>query len=158
MTDADSLLEVRDLTVEYSRGRRRPPLKAVDGVSFTLAARETVGLVGESGSGKTTIGRAILGLAPIAAGSIRFAGNDITTAAQRRRRELSADLQVVFQDPYSSLNPTRTIGQTLTEVLLVHNKLSKNETRERVRVMLGRVGLPPDAADRYPAHFSGGQR
>jgi oligopeptide/dipeptide ABC transporter ATP-binding protein len=158
MTDPDRLLRVNDLTVEYSRGWRKPPLKAVDGVSFSLSPRETVGLVGESGSGKTTIGRAILGLAPVAGGTIEFGGKDITASSHKQRRELSADLQVVFQDPYSSLNPTRTIGQTLTEVLLVHHKLSKDEARDRVSVMLERVGLPSDAADRYPAHFSGGQR
>jgi oligopeptide/dipeptide ABC transporter ATP-binding protein len=155
---ADLLVEVADLTVEFARGRRRPPLRAVDGVSFSIAARETIGLVGESGSGKTTIGRAILGLAPIRQGVISFAGEEITHASYRRRRALSADLQVVFQDPYSSLNPTRTVGQTLSETLRVHANLSRDGIRERVRDMLERVGLPAEAAKRYPAHFSGGQR
>src|SRR5258708_878775 len=117
MSESPSLLDVRDLTVEFSRGRRLPPLRAVDGVSFSLAARETLALVGEPGSGKTTMGRAILGLAPVTAGEVRFAGEEITRASSRRRRELSAELQVVFQDPYSSLNPTRTVGQTLSEVM-----------------------------------------
>jgi oligopeptide/dipeptide ABC transporter ATP-binding protein len=152
------LLQVSDLTVEFSRGWRRPPLRAVDGVSLALEPRETVGLVGESGSGKTTIGRAILGLAPISAGTIRFAGEDITTASHKRRRALSADLQAIFQDPYSSLNPTRSIGQTLTEVMRVDQKPSKAVVEQRVAAMLERVGLPADAARRYPAHFSGGQR
>jgi oligopeptide/dipeptide ABC transporter ATP-binding protein len=151
------LLDVRDLLVEYRVGRR-PPVRAVDGVSLTVAAHETVGLVGESGSGKTTIGRAILGLAPIRAGSISFAGVDITRAGDRQRRMLSAALQVVFQDPYSSLNPTRTIGQTLGETLRAQGRQDRDAIAARVRAMLERVGLPADAAARYPAHFSGGQR
>jgi oligopeptide/dipeptide ABC transporter ATP-binding protein len=158
MSESSPLLEVRDLTVEYSRGRGRPPLRAVDGVSLSLGIHETVALVGESGSGKTTIGRAILGLAPVRAGEIRFAGEDITHASHQRRRELSAELQAVFQDPYSSLNPTRTIGQTLSEVLRAHGRPSRGEVQDRVRTMLEHVGLPADAAQRYPAHFSGGQR
>jgi len=153
-----SLLDVRDLLVTFDVGRHRPPLHAVDGVSFTIDPRETVGLVGESGSGKTTIGRAILGLTRIGAGSVSFDGSDITQAGFRRRRELSAELQVVFQDPYSSLNPTRTIGQTLGETLGVHETLSRGDVAARVRSMLERVGLPGDAARRYPAQFSGGQR
>jgi oligopeptide/dipeptide ABC transporter ATP-binding protein len=153
-----TLLEVRGLTVEYDRGYRRPPLRAVDNVSICLQSRMTVGLVGESGSGKTTIGRAILGLTPIKAGNVSFAGSDITHLSYRRRRELSSDLQVVFQDPYSSLNPTRTVGQTLGETLRAQGQKSKEEVRERVTLMLERVGLPAEAAKRYPAHFSGGQR
>jgi oligopeptide/dipeptide ABC transporter ATP-binding protein len=153
------LLEVSDLTVVYSRGRRRPPLRAVDRVSLTLGTRETIGVVGESGSGKTTIGRAILGLAPIAGGTISFGGEEITHASHKRRRALSAELQVVFQDPYSSLNPTRTIEQTLAETLGVHSRaMSRAHVAARVVGMLDRVGLPADAARRYPAHFSGGQR
>jgi oligopeptide/dipeptide ABC transporter ATP-binding protein len=155
---AEPLLDVRDLSVEFKVGRNKPPVRALDGVSLAVAPRETLGLVGESGSGKTTLGRAILGLAPVGRGSIAFAGDDITHAGYRRRRELSADLQVVFQDPYSSLNPTRTIGQTLAEMLRVHPKLSRAEVDGRVASMLERVGLPADAAARYPANFSGGQR
>jgi peptide/nickel transport system ATP-binding protein len=151
------LLDVRDLLVEYRVGRR-PPVRAVDGVSFTVAPRETVGLVGESGSGKTTIGRATLGLARIGAGAISFAGIDITHAGNRQRRTLSADLQVVFQDPHSSLNPTRTIGQTLGETLRAQGRPDRAAVAARVKAMLERVGLPADAAARYPAHFSGGQR
>jgi oligopeptide/dipeptide ABC transporter ATP-binding protein len=153
------LLDVRDLTVEFGLGRRRPPLRAVDGVSLTVAARETVGVVGESGSGKTTIGRAILGLTPNVSGSVRFDGMEITHADYHERQRLSADLQVVFQDPYSSLNPSRTIGQTLSETLRGHaDRRNRNAAGERARWMLERVGLPADGASRYPAHFSGGQR
>jgi oligopeptide/dipeptide ABC transporter ATP-binding protein len=153
-----SLLQVCDLVVEYPHGGRRPPQRAVDGISLRIAPRETVGLVGESGAGKTTIGRAILGLAPIASGSVSFDGTDITHASHRQRRALSADLQVVFQDPYNSLNPARTIGQTLREATQAQGRLDRAGAAGRVREMLGRVGLPADAAGRYPAHFSGGQR
>jgi oligopeptide/dipeptide ABC transporter ATP-binding protein len=156
---ATRLLDVQGLTVEYDLGRRRPPLRAVDDVSFSIDARETVGLVGESGSGKSTIGRAILGLAPPSAGRVLFDHADITHAGYRERRRLAADLQVVFQDPYSSLNPTRTIGQTLAETLRVHGKpKTKADVAERVGWMLERVGLPAASAGRYPTHFSGGQR
>ncbi|MCF2527305.1 ABC transporter ATP-binding protein [Yinghuangia soli] len=153
-----AVLEVRDLSVHFRQGRGHPPLRAVDGVSFAVRAGETVGLVGESGSGKSTIGRAVLGLNPVTEGRISFAGDDITRAAPRVRRRLSSRLQVVFQDPYSSLNPARTIGQTLAEPLLVHEKSGRAETAERVAAMLRRVGMPADAADRYPGQFSGGQR
>lgn len=152
------LLDVRSLAVEFRRGRHRPPLRAVDHVSFTVASRETVGVVGESGSGKTTIGRAILGLVPIESGSVVFAGEEISNASAARRRQLSRDLQVVFQDPYSSLNPTRTVGKTLAETLRVHGNPGRDDIRQRVQSMLTRVGLPAEAAGRYPGHFSGGQR
>lgn len=155
---AKQLLEVRGLTVEFDVGRHRPPFRAVDGVDITVSPRETVGLVGESGSGKTSIGRAILGLTPATSGTISFAGMDITHAGNRQRRSLSSALQVIFQDPYSSLNPTRTIGQTLAETLRVHHRLSTPETTQRVQSMLEKVGLDANAVNRYPAQFSGGQR
>lgn len=152
------LLDVRNLSVEFRGGLGRPPVRAIDDVTFSVAARETVGLVGESGSGKTTIGRAILGLVPVSRGTIGFAGTDITHAGEAERRKLSRELQVVFQDPFSSLNPTRTVGQTLGETLRGFGRPSRNEVNERVREMLDRVGLGPEAAGRYPANFSGGQR
>ncbi|MEV3992651.1 oligopeptide/dipeptide ABC transporter ATP-binding protein [Streptomyces sp. NPDC049837] len=157
-TTHQPLLDVEDLTVEFRRRRRTPPLRAVDGVSLSIAAGETVGLVGESGSGKSTLGRAVLGLSPVHSGRIRFEGRDITHASPRTRRELSARLQVVFQDPYSSLNPARTIGQALAEPLMVHRRTDQRQARERIRTMLERVGMPPDTAHRYPGQFSGGQR
>ena len=153
----DALLRVRDLEVTYRGRHGTPTVHAVDGVSFTVAANETVGLVGESGSGKTTIGRAILGLTPVSSGAIAFAGVDITRAGYHQRRALSADLQVVFQDPYSSLNPTRTIGQTLGETLRAQ-RIGHDAVAERVAAMLKRVGLTPDAVRGYPSRFSGGQR
>lgn len=153
-----SLLDVRDLSVEFAVARHRPPLRAVDGVSFRVGSRETVGLVGESGSGKSTIARAILGLVPIEKGRVLFDGVDISHARLRERRNLSAHLQAIFQDPYSSLNPTRTIGQTLAEMMRPHGKASRPEASARVTTMLEHVGLPAEAAHRYPANFSGGQR
>jgi oligopeptide/dipeptide ABC transporter ATP-binding protein len=154
-----ALLELRDLSVQYEASGRRSPVRAVQGVSLTVAPRETVGLVGESGSGKSTIGRAVLGLVPVSSGRVLFDGVDITRARSKDRRQLSSALQVVFQDPYSSLNPTRTIGQTLRETMR-YPKRRRNAASldERVTSMLERVGLPADAGSRYPGHFSGGQR
>ena len=151
------LLTIRDLRVTYGHSHRNS-FTAVEGVSLSVAAGETVGLVGESGSGKTTIGAAALGLAPASAGQIAFEGRDITRANAAERRRLSKDLQVIFQDPYNSLNPSRTIGQTLVEPLQVHQRLSRQEAADAVAAMLERVGLPRAAADKYPSQFSGGQR
>jgi len=152
------VLEVRDLVVRYGSGRKArnaPP--AVDGVSFDIAPGETLGVVGESGSGKSTIGKAVLGLQPPSAGTIRLHGQDITSMSLKQRSRLVADLRVVFQDPYSSLNPARTIGQTLVEPLRLMG-LKGAEALQKARAGLESVGLPGDAVDRYPAQFSGGQR
>jgi oligopeptide/dipeptide ABC transporter ATP-binding protein len=154
---AQPLLAVDHLRVEYPV-RRRGQVRAVDNVAFAIGSGETVGLVGESGSGKSSIANAVLGFAPVSAGSIAFGGEDIVGASRDRRRRLSASLQVVFQNPYSSLNPARTIGQTLSETLRPHGTSSKPEAGERVASILERVGLDPAAADRYPHQFSGGQR
>jgi oligopeptide/dipeptide ABC transporter ATP-binding protein len=152
----NTLLEVRDLTVEFRR--RRTPLVALDRVSLTMSPGETLGLVGESGSGKTTLALTILGLVPATSGQIRFAGQDLASIPRHARRALGRDLQVVFQDPYSSLNPARTVGQILSEPLLVHETPSRVQLRQRIADMLEQVGLPAGAADRYPSEFSGGQR
>jgi len=152
------LLDVCDLTVEFRAGRRRSPVRALDRVSLTLSPGETLGLVGESGSGKTTLTLAILGLVRASSGQISFAGRELAPAGHRRSREVSRDLQVVFQDPYSSLNPARTVGQILREPLDVHESLSREQARSRMADMLELVGLPSSAAERYPAEFSGGQR
>jgi oligopeptide/dipeptide ABC transporter ATP-binding protein len=148
------LLEFDRVSVEYKGAGRR----AVDTVSFVVRRGETVGLVGESGSGKTTIGSTAVGLAPVASGTIRFNGEDITHARPSRRRALSSQLQVIFQDPYSSLNPLRTVAQTLVEPLLVHRQMNRRESEREVMAMLERVGLDASAASRYPSNFSGGQR
>ncbi|PRB05439.1 ATP-binding cassette domain-containing protein [Microbacterium sp. MYb64] len=150
-----ALLEVQDLVVEYGRGRKA--FRALHGVSIDVAPGECMGLVGESGSGKSTLGKAILGLAPVTGGSIRFDGKDITALGRAGRRALADDVQVVFQDPYGSLNPAMTIGDILSEPLLTSG-LSGAEAQARVREMLDRVRLPETAMDRYPSEFSGGQR
>ncbi|HEY1570321.1 MAG TPA: ATP-binding cassette domain-containing protein [Pseudonocardiaceae bacterium] len=156
MNPTQPLLELCDVRIEYPRGFHRPPLVAVDRVGLGVAAGETVALVGESGSGKSSIGNAVLGLVPPARGTIRFDGEDITRATPQRRRALTRDIQCVFQDPTGSLNPRRTIGQTLTERLLP-GRLSRADRAERVATALRRVNLDPDAAAGYPAEFSGGQ-
>lgn len=155
---SDELLELDMVTVEFPTRRGQPPLRAVDAVSLTVGERETVGVVGESGSGKTTLGRAILGLTAVSSGTVKFDRADITHLGYRARRAVSSDLQVVFQDPFSSLNPTRTVGQTLGETLGVQKRLDKSDLDNRVGEMLEKVGLPRQAAKRYPAQFSGGQR
>lgn len=152
------LLEVKDLVVEYpGKGFRAEPFRALKGVSLDILPGETVGLVGESGSGKTTLGRAALGLAPVTDGRILFDGKDISHLGRQQRRALSSDIQVVFQDPYSSLNPSMTIEQILTEPLTVAGVTSA-EAKRRVRDLLDQVGLPADARTRLPREFSGGQR
>jgi peptide/nickel transport system ATP-binding protein len=152
-------LEVSDLVVEFrvKDGNSRK-FRAVDGVSFKISDRETVGLVGESGSGKSTIGRAILGLTQATSGAVLFKGEDITRANTRRRRTLAENIQAVFQDPFSSLDPRRNIGEALSEPLIVQKKLSKSETIDRVRQLLELVRLPVDSSNRLPRDFSGGQR
>lgn len=154
----DTLLDVKDLVVEYpAKGFRRPPFRALKGVSLDIKAGECVGLVGESGSGKTTLGRAVLGLAPVTGGSITYKARDISRLGRGDRRKLSSEIQVVFQDPYTSLNPSLTIEQILAEPLLVRN-VPKQEARRRVRDLLDQVHLPANAASRLPREFSGGQR
>ncbi|WP_052090408.1 oligopeptide/dipeptide ABC transporter ATP-binding protein [Modestobacter caceresii] len=151
-------LRVRDLVVRYGSGRRaRSTPPAVDGVSFDIAPGETLGLVGESGSGKSTIGKAVLGLQRPTAGTVEVAGQDVTGMSLRQRSRQVADLRVVFQDPYSSLNPARTIGQTLVEPLRLMG-VTGTEALARARSGLESVGLPGEAVDRRPAQFSGGQR
>ena len=154
------LLDVRQLRVEFPGTARgtRSVVTAVDGVSLAIDRGETLGLVGESGSGKSTIGNAVLGLVPPTAGEITFRGENLVGMPSRRRRALGGAIQVVFQDPYSSLNPSRTVGQTLAEGLRYARGMSRRVAADRVRDMLGQVGLPPDTAARYPAEFSGGQR
>ncbi len=153
------LLAVDDLRVAFKqRGRRAQPFVAVDGVTFEVDEGENVGLVGESGSGKTTIGRAVLGLVPPTGGSVRVAGTDVTNQIAEDRGDLANSLQIVFQDPYGSLNPSRTIGRTMTEPLEVRGGRPPRDAIEHARRMLTEVRIPADAVSRYPHAFSGGQR
>ena len=152
------LLDVKDVVVEYpGAGFRKPSFRALKGVSLDVRPGECVGLVGESGSGKTTLGRAVLGLAPVTGGSITYKGREISGLGRGERRELSSEIQVVFQDPYTSLNPSLTIEQILTEPLMVR-KVAKDEAKRRVRELLDAVHLPSNTGDRLPREFSGGQR
>jgi len=152
------LLDVDNLVVEYpARGFRKHPFRALKGVSLDIRPAETVGLVGESGSGKTTLGRAVLGLAPVTDGVVRYNGRDIGHLSRSDRRELASDIQVVFQDPYTSLNPALTIERILTEPLTIR-KIPKAEASRRVRDLLDQVKLPTNSGGRLPREFSGGQR
>jgi ABC-type glutathione transport system ATPase component len=153
-----ALLDIQDVTVEYpARGFRAKPFRALNGVSLDVYSGECVGLVGESGSGKTTLGRAVLGLAPVTDGKILFRGQDIAHANRPKRRKLAADIQVVFQDPYTSLNPSLTIEQILAEPLTAR-KVPRPEAQRRIRDLFEMVRLPADSGSRLPREFSGGQR
>lgn len=157
------LLEVRGLKVHYpGRGglfSRGGAVRAVDGVSFSVGAGETVGLVGESGSGKTTVGRAIVKLAPVTSGSVLWQGEDVTRLDEAAFRPHRRHIQMIFQDPYGSLNPRLTVEAIVGEALEIHFPAMDREAR-RVRVagLLRQVGLPPEHMARYPHEFSGGQR
>lgn len=150
-----TLLTVTDLVVDY--GARSNAFRALHGVSLDVAAGECVGLVGESGSGKTTLGKAILGLVPVREGRIEFDGEDITRARGAARRRLASSIQVVFQDPYGSLDPTMSVGDILAEPLEAAGS-TRRAARTVVGEMLERVNLPRTIAERYPSEFSGGQR
>ncbi len=162
--DGGPLLSVRDLKVWFpiTEGliieRHVGDVRAVDGVSFDLRRGETLGLVGESGCGKSTTGRAIVRLNRPTAGSIHFDGTDISTVEGKKLIQLRRRFQMIFQDPYASLNPRMTAGNTVGEPLEVHAVGTKAERRERIRDLLSTVGLNPEYANRYPHEFSGGQR
>src|SRR5688572_7624521 len=159
----DALLDVRDLKKYFliKKGllsRKVGDVKAVDGVTFWLRRGETLGLVGESGSGKSTTGRAILRLHEPTAGSAMFDGRNIFEMDEDELRKLRRRAQIVFQDPFGSLNPRMTVGDTLREVLRVHRLANGGAARKRVTELLDTVGLPSTASARYPHEFSGGQR
>ena len=157
------LLEVQDLKKHFpiTRGvfsRTVGYVKAVDGVSFTMQRGETLGLVGESGCGKTTAGRSILRLIEATAGRVLFNGTDVFGLNRSELRAVRRRMQIIFQDPYSSLNPRMTVGGMLAEALRIHKLTEGSDTRERVAELLDTVGLRPEYARRYPHEFSGGQR
>ncbi|HEO71567.1 MAG TPA: ATP-binding cassette domain-containing protein, partial [Candidatus Hydrogenedentes bacterium] len=167
MSNADNangqLLRVEDLVKHFPvhKGifsRITGAVRAVDGVSFSIPRGKTLSLVGESGSGKTTAGRSILRLIEPTAGRVWFDGVDVTALGRRDMRVLRRRMQLIFQDPYGSLNPRMTVHSVLAEALAAHNLRPRAERRDRVVELLGLVGLPPEAADRYPNEFSGGQR
>jgi oligopeptide/dipeptide ABC transporter ATP-binding protein len=159
---ADPLLRVEGLCKEFGSrsgwGRPATVIRAVDEVSFTLRAGETLALVGESGSGKTTIGRTILRLIEPTRGTIRFDGQDVLALRGEALRRLRRRMQIVFQDPYGSLNPRLTVGEAIREGLLVHRLARGRDADDRVAQLLEEVGLRPEHAQRYPEAFSGGQR
>jgi oligopeptide/dipeptide ABC transporter ATP-binding protein len=158
-----TLVEAAELSVVYRSGgwiqqRGGTVLRALDRLNLTIAAGEVVGLVGESGSGKTTAGRAILRLLEPSAGVIRFEGTDITHLDKPALRPLRRRMQMIFQDPYSSLNPRLKVRDIINEAFVVHSIGSRRDRVERVAERLRQVGLPADAMERYPHEFSGGQR
>lgn len=160
----DHLLEVKDLVMEFPvRGggvirRVTGAVQAVSGVSFTVDPGETLGIVGESGCGKSTTGRAILQLHTPTSGSVRFEGQELTTLRPAAMRKVRQDLQVVFQDPYASLNPKMPINDIIAEPMKIHDQWEKTAGKARVAELLEIVGLNPEHGNRYPHEFSGGQR
>jgi ABC-type oligopeptide transport system ATPase subunit len=157
-----ALVEVRNLVKHFTRGRglfaKPSVVRAVDGVTFSIDAGEMFGLVGESGSGKSTTGRCILRLIEPTSGEVRFRGDDVLAFSNEQMRLARRNMQIVFQDPYSSLNPRMRVGDIIEEPLVIHRLGARAERRERVAELLRLVGLQPDHAARYPHEFSGGQR
>jgi len=158
-----ALLEVENLKKYFpvKKGilsRTVGEVRAVDGVSFTIQRGETLGLVGESGCGKTTVGRTILRLIEPTAGRVSFNGENLLELNREKLRSLRASLQIIFQDPFSSLDPRMNVGQIIAEPIRNHMKVSKTELRQRVADLMERVGLHPEQISRYPHEFSGGQR
>ncbi len=158
-----ALLEAKDLYKYFPihaglMSRHVADVRAVDGVSFTIKEGDTLGLVGESGSGKTTIGRLLLRLLPVTKGEIVFEGRSILTMNRAETRGLRRAMQIIFQDPFASLNPRMSIGEIIAEPLRIHGIASGKAVDDRVRELLGLVGLRPYHANRYPHEFSGGQR
>ena len=159
----DRLVEVENLKKYYPvtsglLSRHVADVKAVDGVSFYIMEGETLGLVGESGCGKSTLGRILLRLEEPTAGKVLYKGNDIITWNKKQLKELRKEVQMIFQDPQSSLDPRMTIGDSIGEALLIHGVKNERERLERVEELLKLVGLEPEHAVRYPHEFSGGQK
>ncbi len=161
---SDTILSVRNLKKHFpiTSGliiqRQVGAVRAVDGVSFDVKRGETLGLVGESGCGKSTTGRTILQLYRPTSGSVVFDGRELTTMKGEELRSLRREMQIIFQDPFASLNPRMTVGNIVSEPMRIHNILRGRELRENVEALLERVGLNPFYINRYPHEFSGGQR
>ncbi|MDG5790121.1 dipeptide ABC transporter ATP-binding protein [Evansella sp. AB-P1] len=163
MGEREKLLEVKNLKKYFPvKGgvlqRTIGHVKAVDDVSFEIYKGETLGIVGESGSGKSTLGRTILRLLDPTEGQVIFEGDDISTLSNRKMRPYRKDMQMVFQDPFASLNPRMSVGEIIEEPMIVQNTLTKKERKEKVVDLLAKVGLPAEARSKYPHEFSGGQR
>src|SRR5437867_2067603 len=155
---AETLVDVRDLVKHFPVEGTDDVVRAVDGVSFEIFAGETLGLVGESGCGKSTVGRCLLRLIEPTSGTINFLGRDVLSLDRKELRQLRREMQIIFQDPYASLNPRMKIGDIVGEPLVIHKQGNKHEQRNRVAELLRRVGLDPDYMNRYAHEFSGGQR
>jgi peptide/nickel transport system ATP-binding protein len=155
---AERTLQVENLNVVFKGRKGLPSVHAVRDVSFHIDEGETLGLVGESGSGKSTTARGLMRLVEPQSGSVQLLGRDVTEMSRTDLRVARRDVQMVFQDPYSSLNPSRVIGLSIGEPLQVHENLTPNDRAERVRELLRQVNLSPDFYERYPYEFSGGQR
>lgn len=160
---SSTLLEVNNLVKHFPirtglLRRVTGQVRAVDGVSFTIHEGETLGLVGESGCGKTTVGRSLLRLIPATSGSVKFKGQEVLNASRRATKDLRKQMQIVFQDPYASLDPRRTILESISEGLTIHGMGNRQEQQAQVENIMGKVGLSPNLLERYPHEFSGGQR
>ncbi|HAS92394.1 MAG: ATP-binding cassette domain-containing protein [Tissierellia bacterium] len=158
-----NILEVKNLKVHFPvKGELIPKnvgyVKAVDGISFNIGYAETLGLVGESGCGKSTTGRAVLNMLKVDSGQVFFEGKDILKSSRKELKKIRRDMQLIFQDPFGSLNPRMTIGSALEEVLYIHHIRDKNERQKRVIELIEMVGLNKNYLSRYPHEFSGGQR
>ena len=162
MTEKQPLLQVKNLKTYFpikgGIGRRPSYVHAVDGVSLDVFEKETLGLVGESGCGKTTLARSIIRIENVTSGQINFMGKDITNASRKELREIRKNMQIIFQDPYSSLDPRMTVGKIIEEPLIVHGVSDPDERYRRVVRMLDLVGLREYVYKRYIHEFSGGQR
>jgi len=152
------LVRVRSLVKHFPVEGSDDVVRAVDGVSFDIYAGETLGLVGESGCGKSTVGRCLLRLIEPTSGSVELEGKNVLAVGSRELRNMRREMQIIFQDPYASLNPRMKVGDIVAEPLVIHNEGSKSERRDRVASLLRRVGLDPDYMNRYAHEFSGGQR
>jgi oligopeptide/dipeptide ABC transporter ATP-binding protein len=164
VSDDDALVRVDNLVKHFPirsgglLGRTVGQVQAVDGVSLTIGRGQTLGLVGETGCGKSTLARCIAGLIPVTSGTVTFEGHDITNLSRRAMQPYRREIQMIFQDPYGSLNPRRRVGSIIGEPFAVHNMLSGAARKTKVQELMERVGLNPEHFNRFPAEFSGGQR